>query len=179
MNFIRKREHQVYQRALTGLVLAMIVYDDRLVYFPDLGTKLTDLASDDSLMKEFELAFLQILTARETEKITHEFETEVLPDMQKMMPGIEEKLELGDLQDDPDMEGKNPGWKDMIEEVPGLFEKIEKFSKMQMEGSDVFMGTFSLLKRFDFFNSMSNWFIPFYKENPVLLAAFPPGRSLS
>jgi tetratricopeptide (TPR) repeat protein len=177
VEFIREREHQVYQRALTGLVLAMIMYDDRLDCFPDLSAKLTDLASDENLMREFELAFLQILIARETEKITHEFETEVLPDMQKMMPGIEEKLELGDLQDDPDMEGKNPGWKDMIEEVPGLFEKIEKFSKMQMEGSDVFMGTFSLLKRFDFFNSMSNWFIPFYKENPALLSAFPPGEA--
>ncbi|NJK87464.1 MAG: tetratricopeptide repeat protein [Bacteroidales bacterium] len=39
---------------------------------------------------------------------------------------------------------------------------------MQIEGADVFLGAFAMLKRFDFFNEISNWFIPFYKENKVV-----------
>ena len=165
---VEARENQVFQRALVGLILAMIRYDDRLNYLPEIYSRLRAMASDENLLPEVELILLQLLKARETEKITREFETEVLPEMQKMMPRIEDKLQLNDLADDETLEGKNPGWKDMIEEVPGLFEKIEKFSRLQMEGGDVFMSTFAQLKRFDFFTRISNWFAPFYIGNPEL-----------
>jgi tetratricopeptide (TPR) repeat protein len=39
---------------------------------------------------------------------------------------------------------------------------------MQMEGGDVFLSTFSQLKRFDFFTRMSNWFVPFYADHADL-----------
>lgn len=171
--FAEYGEQQVYQRALTGLVLCLVFFNDRLRFYPELGAKLSQIAVNSDLVEKIELILQQLMTARETEKITREFEREVLPDMQKMMPRIEDKLQLGDLTEDDDVEGKNPGWKGMIDEVPGLFEKIEKFSKMQMEGGDVFMGTFSMLKRFDFFNKMSNWFVPFYKENKSVRQTFP------
>jgi len=168
IGFVESREEQVYQRALIGLILVMLRYDDRLHLYPEIPSGLKAMTADENLLPEVELILLQLLQARETEKITREFETEVLPEMQKMMPKIEDKLQLNDLTEDESLEGKNPGWKDMIEEVPGLFEKIEKFSRLQMEGGDVFMSTFAQLKRFDFFTQISNWFIPFYIENPEL-----------
>lgn len=173
LDFIYPRENQVYQRALTGIILCLIRYDDRLRWFPGITDRVRDLKDDENIQAEVEIILLQILMARETEKIMHEFETEVLPEMKKMMPKIEDKLQLNDLSDDELMEDKNPGWKDMIEEVPGLFEKIEKFSKMQMEGGDVFMSTFSQLKRFDFFNPISNWFVPFYRQHPEIRDIMP------
>ena len=39
---------------------------------------------------------------------------------------------------------------------------------MQMDGTDIFMGTFSMLKKFDFFNVLKNWFLPFYASNKEL-----------
>jgi tetratricopeptide (TPR) repeat protein len=95
------------------------------------------------------------------------------------MPKIEDKLQLGDQDEESDLEGKNPGWKGVVEEVPGLFEKMEKFSKMQMEGGDVFMSTFQMLKRFDFFNRMCNWFIPFHRNNPEAGVLFPENDDLN
>ncbi|MCK7518319.1 MAG: hypothetical protein MZV64_11635 [Ignavibacteriales bacterium] len=154
-------------------MLALIHYDSRILLYPELDHALRELFQDETLRAEAEMIFMQFLNARETERITKEFEEEVLPEMKKMMPKIEDKLQLGDITEASDMDDKNPGWKDMIEEVPGLFEKIERFSRMQMEGSDVFMGTFSMLKRFDFFNPIANWFMPFYKDNPVLSKSFP------
>lgn len=172
IEFTEHNEEQVRQRALTGLIFALLMYDKRIAFYPELLDRLNGLSLDETIGPDVELILLQLLMARETEKITREFEEEVLPEMKKMMPRIEDKLQLGDKEEDDDMEGKNPGWKDMVEEVPGLFEKLEKFSKMQMEGGDVFMSTFQLLKRFDFFNPISNWFIPFHRDHPEISKSF-------
>ena len=42
-----------------------------------------------------------------------------------------------------------------------------------MDGHDLFMGTFSMLKHFDFFNEISNWFLPFHRDNVNLLTSLP------
>ena len=165
--FIQKHQSQVYHRALTGFVLALFLYNERIRFYPELVKLIDNLAGEEDIRKDVEAIILQLLMAGETERITKEFEQEVLPDMQKMMPKLGDKLQLDEVVDE-DPEGENPVWKEMIDEVPGLFEKIEKFSRMQMEGADVFMSTFSMLKRFDFFNRMRNWFVPFYHEHPSL-----------
>lgn len=161
-------EDQVSQRALVGVVLGILAYDRRIPLHSELEARIRLASSDESFRSAMEIILMQLLRARETEKITREFEEEVLPEMKKMMPKIEDKLQLTDPSEDEDMEGKNPGWKDIMDEVPGLFEKIEKFSRMQMEGGDVFMSTFSMLKRFDFFNLASNWFAPFHRDHPEI-----------
>jgi tetratricopeptide (TPR) repeat protein len=168
IEFIETRQQQVFERSLVGLVIALIYYNRRVNYYPEITTALNDLSKDEIIRSGIEAIILQLLMAQETEKITEEFEKDVLPEMKKMMPKIEDKLQLGKLFEEEDEEGKNPGWKDMIDEVPGLFERIEKFTRMQMEGGDVFMGTFKMLKGFDFFNKMSNWFIPYYAQHPHL-----------
>ena len=179
IEFSEDRQDQVYQRALTGLLLALIAYDKRIVFYPELTEKLNLLSRDENIGKDIELILLQLLMARETEKINREFEQEVLPEMKKMMPKIEDKLQLNQPEEEEDMEGKNPGWKDLVDEVPGLFEKIEKFSRMQIEGADVFMSTFQLLKRFDFFNTMSNWFVPFYAQHPEINKTSREGEEIN
>ena len=93
---------------------------------------------------------------------------EILPDLQKLTPKIEEKLDLDNLFKDESITDKNPDWQSILEDSPELLDKIEELSKMQLEGNDVFMSAFSLLKHFDFFKQISNWFIPFYKENPEI-----------
>ena len=165
--FVLKHQPQVYHRALVGFILAIIKYNDRIIFYPALVKLINDLSGDEDICREVETIILQLLMAGETERITKEFEEEVLPDMQKMMPKLGDKLQLDNVVDE-DPEEENPVWKEMIDEVPGLFEKIEKFSRMQMDGADVFMSTFAMLKRFDFFNKMRNWFIPFYHEHPAL-----------
>jgi len=132
--FIDSRETQVYQRALIGFVLALLFYDQRISFYPEIVKKLKELSFNESLQQDTEAILLQLLMARETEKITKEFEEEILPEMKKVMPKLEDKLQLGNLLDDNDMEGKNPDWKELIDEVPWLFEMIEKFTRMQMEG---------------------------------------------
>ena len=172
IEFAENHEDQVYQRAVTGLVIGLLIHDKRIRFLPDVISKLEAIREDENIRNDIEIILFQMLLARETEKITREFEEEVLPDMKKMMPLIEDKLQLGEITEEDDPDGQNPKWKGLIDEVPGLFEKIEKFSKMQMEGADVFMSTFQQLKRFDFFSSMCNWFVPFYPDHPELTKTF-------
>lgn len=45
---------------------------------------------------------------------------------------------------------------------------IQQIADMQRQGSDVYFGGFSQMKRFPFFNEAANWFMPYSKENPAV-----------
>ena len=92
--------------------------------------------------------------------------------MTKLVPKLKDKLDLDKLIPDDFLEDKNPDWGKIFEESEGLYAKVEEFSKMQLEGADVFMSAFSQLKQFSFFSEMSNWFMPFHPDNPVIDEAF-------
>ena len=54
------------------------------------------------------------------------------------------------------------------EQVEKLEKSVRRMIKMEKNGSDVYFGGFSKMKTFGFFHSMSNWFVPFYHDNPAL-----------
>lgn len=54
------------------------------------------------------------------------------------------------------------------EQVEKLEKSVRRMIKMEKNGSDVYFGGFSKMKKFGFFHSMSNWFVPFYHDNPAL-----------
>ena len=47
-------------------------------------------------------------------------------------------------------------------------ESIQKMMKMQQQGSDIYFGGFSKMKRFPFFDHIANWFMPFSAHHPGL-----------
>lgn len=161
-------ENQVWQRAFVGLVIILCHYDRRLALYPEIVKKLLKYVKQEKFKKYFDLIIIQLLKARETEKITKKFQEEIVPEMMKFKPRIENKLDLDNIISDSFSEDKNPDWENFFKDSPGLFDKLEEFSRMQLEGTDVFMGTFSMLKHFDFFKVMRHWFLPFYKENDVV-----------
>lgn len=165
LNFYHTNENQVWQRALVGIILALYKYDKQIKLYPELGKQILKLSKVEDINKQFETVLIQIFKSKETEKITKKWEDEILPEMMKMQPKIEENLDLENIINDQFMEDKNPDWEKVFEDSPDLLDKLQDFSQMQIEGSDVFMSAFSKLKHFPFFNEISNWFTPFYKEN--------------
>jgi tetratricopeptide (TPR) repeat protein len=119
----------------------------------------------DKLEKNIEAIVIQFLKALETEKITKKIREEILPEMMKMKSTLEEKLDLEDILSSKNIDDENPEWETVFKDTPDLYHKIEEFSALQMEGSDVFLSAFAMLKRFPFFDEMSNWFLPFHNEN--------------
>lgn len=165
-SFYEKGEEQVWHRALVGLLFIFYKYDDRIDLYPELMDKLDAYRGDQELERNIEAIIIQTLKSKETEEITKKWEEEILPEILKMRPKIEKKLDLENIVSEKFFEDKNPNWEKFFEDSPDLLDKIQEFSKMQMEGSDVFMSAFGRLKHFSFFKRISNWFIPFYKENP-------------
>ena len=157
--------HEVKQRALVGILLCFYIFDDRITFYKALNNRITRIYAESEI-SEADVLFIikQFSKAKDTERITRRMHEEIIPDIQKLTPRIEDKLDLKNILSDDPATDKNPDWQSFLEDDPDLFNKIEELSKMQLEGNDVFMSTFSLLKHFDFFNTMSNWFLPFYQE---------------
>jgi len=177
-DFYNDRENYVWQRALTGLILALFIYNHRIELYPSILERLSNYKGDQNFVSDTNLLLLQMLKAKETEKLTTQFQKEILPDVQKFESKIREKLDIDNLLTDELIEDKNPDWEEIFEDNPELLNKIEKMSEMQMEGLDLFMGTFAMLKNFDFFREISNWFLPFYKENQAAQNAIPASKEL-
>ena len=172
IRFFQTGEDIVRHRALTGIVLSVYTYAKRFEVYDDLYNKLSSLRKDADFVKFLTFVILQFIRSKETEKISQKLQEEILPEVVKFRPKIEDKLKLDDILSDSTFEDKNPDWENIFEDAPELLGKLEQFSKMQIEGSDVFMSAFALLKHFDFFKEPAHWFLPFYKENKVIWEAF-------
>lgn len=158
---------QVSQRALVGMVLLFYVYDERVNLYKGLNDKINKIYAENEIPEQDLLSvIIQFLKAKDTERITRKMREEIIPDIQKLTPRIEDKLDLKNILSEDFSADKNPDWESILEDAPELLNKMEELSKMQLEGNDVFMSAFSMLKNFEFFGSISNWFLPFWKTNP-------------
>ena len=156
----------VRQRAIVGLFIAFVFYDKRISLYPEIQTILDKIINETpkELLKHL---LLQVLNACDTENISKKFREEILPEVIKIESKLKNKFSFDpSLSDDLDME-KNPDWERLIQDSPNLMDKLQEFTDLQMEGSDVLMGTFSLLKHFDFFKKEENWFLPFTEVTTV------------
>jgi tetratricopeptide (TPR) repeat protein len=171
-DFFERREMQVWQRALIGLFLGLYYHDYRMAYYPEIGNRLEAARESGNLEKNIEAIVIQFLKALETEKVTKKIREEILPEMIRMRSTLEEKLDLDEILSSKSLEDENPDWETVFKDTPDLYSKIEEFSQLQMQGSDVFLSAFAMLKRFPFFNEISNWFLPFHKENEEMRQGF-------
>ncbi len=164
-------EAEISQRALVGLLINLNKYDSRLSFYPSITARLKILNENPAFKKNLERIIIQFIRSKETEKLQQRIRDEILPEMIKLSPGLKDKINLESLMEEGFMEDRNPDWEDILKDSPNLLKMMEEFSELQMKGSDVFMGSFSMLKIFPFFNELSNWFIPFFSKNPEIIEA--------
>lgn len=149
--------------AVIALLLSLYMYRDQA---PDsrVTARLKLMSDNTTWHNDLRDAFLELVRARDTERITRTMQEEVVPEMLKLRPEITKRF--GNLNNTPtDMADLdiNPEWQEMLEKS-GIADKMKKLFEIQLEGGDVFMSTFSHLKSFPFFNDISNWFMPFHSE---------------
>jgi len=166
-----KEEEKIRQRALVGLVVNFYLFDLRIPLYPELTGRLIILNEDPGFKRNLEKIILQFIRSKETEKIQKKLQDEILPEMMKISPNLRNKLNIEGLMGEGGMDDKNPEWEEILSESPGLMDKMEELSELQMEGADVFMSSFSMLKNFPFFGEFANWFVPFYPEHPEIIKA--------
>jgi tetratricopeptide (TPR) repeat protein len=168
IDFYEDGENQVWQRALVGWITGLYAFDSRLKYYPEIIDRLKSMQGDQMLIENVEMVVIQFIKAKETEKITKKIREEILPEVLKMKSKLEEKLDLENITSLTSFEEKNPEWENFFKDSPDVYQKFEEFSSMQLDGADVFLSAFAMLKQFDFFEKISNWFLPFYKENELI-----------
>lgn len=169
--FYDSTEEGVSNRALVGIVMAFYMYDKRLFKNENIKNRLSLLADEKDTKENLLDIVLQFIRTKETKRISDKLRDEVLPEMKKMQPKIFDKLDLDKISNDR-LEDQNPDWENIFGDASGLLGKMEELSKLQLEGSDVFMTAFSELKHFPFFYDFTNWFMPFYRENEELESVF-------
>ena len=159
---------QVQQRALVGLLLVLYKYDSRLQYYPEIMKYLIALRESKAMPDILKTIIVQFLRTGDTESLVKKMQDEIIPQMAKIHPNLRNRLDLDNILGDSFKEGKNPDWEDIFSDSPELMNKLEEFSKLQMEGADLFMSTFRMLKHFTFFARTDHWFLPFFYPNPIV-----------
>ena len=166
-------ETEVSVRALVGLVIALLQYEGRIGYYPELRTALEEINCSNSVSTRVRNIQIQLLRCRETQKIDRKMREEIIPAMLKNPHLGSGKLGV-DIMKEIDEEEQNPEWKAWIEN-DNIKDKLDEMARWQIEGADVYMSTFSQLKRYPFFEEMCNWFRPFDSEAPQLAGIMPRG----
>lgn len=161
-------EPELSQRALVGLLVGLFRYDPRLPFYPEITGRLKLLNENPKFKRSLERILIQLIRSKETEKLQQRIRDELLPEMIKISPTLKDKINLESLMEEGLSEDKNPEWQDIFKDSPGLIDKMEEFSELQMEGADVFIGSFAMLKSFPFFSEVANWFLPFFTQNPEI-----------
>lgn len=156
------QDEDVRQRALVGWVLARDsqwteVYPEQLQIVEAL------LASEDTCCELTELQ-MQLVYCLNAENDTQTIQKEIMPDLLKnnhfriTRNGIEEQ------EEDPMEDILNPDASE--QRMERMEETFYRMMDMQRQGSDIYFGGFSQMKRYPFFYDMGNWFVPFYMQHP-------------
>ncbi len=174
-NLAMHDESDIAVRALAGLVIILTAHDQRVKYYPSLQAALETLKENATVLNRIETTQIQLLRSRETQKIDRKMREEIIPAMMKN-PNIGSNKMGIDLIKEIEDEEQNPEWKAWIEKDK-IKDKIEEMTKWQIEGADVYMSTFSQLKRFPFFNELVNWFRPFDVKVPQISEILPANKN--
>ncbi len=172
IEFYENRQHQLWQRAFIGLLLGLYIYRKRISLYPEIENRLKLIKDNKDMGRTMETVVIQLLRAKDTEKVSAKIKEEIMPEIWKIRSSLEDKLNIEELLAGHLPDDKNPEWETFFEDSPGLFNKLEEFTNLHMEGTDVFISAFSMLKHFEFFKPVHNWFLPFYKENEMLPSFF-------
>jgi len=162
---------EVKQRSLVGLCFVLARYNPFIPYFPAIRNRLVLLADDNLTSINFKNIIVQIIGTVETDKITKKLREEILPEVMKISPLLKDKMDADSLLKSEEWGEANPEWQDIIEKS-GVQDKLQELTELQLEGADVYMGTFAMLKNFPFFNDFANWFLPFDSSYSTVCTLF-------
>ena len=154
----RHSSPEIQMRSLCCALIVMYIYRERLPLLKSLRNRLDALCEEPKFKTDVRNIFLQFIKSQETEKITRKMNEELLPEMMKLSPSLYNKINPTDIDPESGSPDPNPEWQELLEQS-GIADKIKELNDLQMEGSDVFLSTFSGLKSFPFFQEVTLYYI--------------------
>lgn len=157
-------------KALCCALIAMHCHRETIQHSSAISLRIANIADSERGRRDIMTVFLQFIRSRSTERISQKVRDELVPKLMKLSPEMRRKMRDG-FSDDIEEMAKNPDWQEMLNES-GITDKMQELSRMQAEGSDVFLSSFARLKNFPFFNDVANWFVPFTPRHSSIFRVF-------
>lgn len=151
-------------KSLAGLLLISLINPQNVSSNLNVRSQLMLIANDEDWNKNLNESLFSIIKTYDTKRIDNKMRNEVIPGLMKLNPEILDKMRNLASESENFLSDENPQWQELIEESE-IGDKLREISDMQMEGADVLVTAFSNLKSFPFFNTLSNWFLPFIPGN--------------
>ncbi len=156
-------DEAVRQRALVGWVLGMDEQWDRVC--PEQCASIGTLLQSEAVCRELAEMQMQLVYCMGAERDATEIRQEIMPDILHNKP-LHIKPQMME-DDDPDIQELiHP--EEFDDRMQKMEDSFQRMVDMQRQGSDVFFGGFSQMKRFDFFREVAHWFLPFFVDHPQL-----------
>ncbi|MFA4046821.1 tetratricopeptide repeat protein [Prevotella sp. PCHR] len=165
--YLKTTDEHLRQRALVGWVLSLIGFsgDAELgfVLFPECDIMLRKACSDERTAREIADLQKQIMFCMDAEKDHDRIQKDIMPTLLKSNNFNITRFGITEKEEDPMQDVFDPGASEHTMEA--MEASFRKMIDMQKEGSDIYFGGFSQMKRFTFFSSIANWFYPFFTEH--------------
>lgn len=159
-------DEQVRQRALIGWVFSLDADMGRCIYSEE-EHLVKGLLEDKHCCEELAELQRQLIYCISAEQDNATIQREIIPNLVKPNKNSDSPISINWMNEE-DMDQLN----DILHpnEAEERLERMEnsykKMVDMQRQGSDIYFGGFSQMKRYPFFNELLNWFVPFYFDHP-------------
>ena len=159
----RAQDEQVRQRAFVGWVLAMDSPIAASVY-PEQITLVEKLVEQEQCCRELVELQQQLIMTMNAEEDQKTIQREIMPDLMDGQHLRMTRNGIEETEEDPMQDILNPD--ESERKMAQVEESYQRMMAMQKQGSDIYFGGFSQMKRFAFFNELSNWFVPYSIHHP-------------
>ena len=163
--------------ALTGCVLCLHKYRERLCFFPQIEDRWQLLVSDPRKKESVHRICLRLLSTtltRQVDQAMNNLQKDILSQQKNISTGTKQiVITLND------MEEGNPEWGETLNKV--VSKHSETIMRLHQTGADINYSTTRMLLKEPFFRTeITNWFLPFSTENTDLGVDFrsPAGKML-
>ena len=168
-------DERLRQRALVGWVLT--ASSERPVWqlYTEMVSLMDEVCQDERTQTELAELQMQLVYCQQADADRDTIQKEILPDI---MSGSKLKVSKGGL-----VEMDEDSLDDMLHPeaselaVERMEQSVKRMADMQKQGTDIYFGGFSQMKRFPFFNDICNWFVPFYAQHPGISQTWNNARA--
>ena len=165
-------DEHVRQRALVGWVFSMNSEACRL--YTEVAELIKEVTDNDRCCNELAELQMQILYCLRAESDTRKIHDEIMPELLKNNNLRVTRNGIEELEDDAMEDVLHPELSE--QRMEQLETNIQKMIDLQKQGADIYYGGFSQMKRYPFFNTVANWFVPFYLQHPAVSSIISKGR---
>ena len=152
------------QRALVGWVFVMDAQKSK--FYPEMVQIVSQICQDKQCCNELIELQMQLFYCMDTENDRRKIDEEIMPGLIDASRIKVTQHGLVEMDEDTLEDILHP------EDAERNMEKMEmgmkKMFDMQKQGSDIYFGGFSQMKRYPFFTVISNWFVPFTPNHPLI-----------